>query len=320
MRQSGFTLTELVISLGLGLGLMAGVVNLLVQSNRSMVREQQVTAVLNGGRFLISLMSRELAMAGYWGAVLDAGELVVHESVASGDGCAPEGESWFTNLQGLRMLDDATSGTAASRFPCLPATRIVPGADILAIQRVADNPTGDELLESGRLYLSSDGVRGVLFRGGSAGTPPDISDGHSNRAFLPQFYYLRNYSISTGDGLPALCQSYLVPDESPYMSSRCLVDGVENLQLELGIDLDGDWVAEYYTSSPDTPQFAAAVAVRLHILVRSARELPDYVNDKVYQLGAVTAGPAHDGYYRRVFSTTVRLRNLAGLRESIHGE
>lgn len=61
---------------------------------------------------------------------------------------------------------------------------------------------------------------------------------------------------------------------------------------------------------------ANVVAVQIHVLARSLEPSPGYVDTKTYRLGDKIMGPFNDGFKRHVFSTTVRLANPAGRRDT----
>jgi type II secretory pathway pseudopilin PulG len=63
-------------------------------------------------------------------------------------------------------------------------------------------------------------------------------------------------------------------------------------------------------------QLSNVVTVKLHLLARSAQASPGYTDSKIYSLGTTTLGPFNDGFKRHVFSTTVRLANISGRRET----
>jgi len=312
-RQSGFTISELMISLGLGIAIVTGAVNIFIQNNRSALQDEQISIMMDNGRFVMRLMSRELAMAGFWGKYLDVATIGEHGSVTIGTDCGAPLEDWTMDLQGLELLSNATAVSTALNFQCLPALRMVPGADILAVKRVADNPTDDGDIENGQMYLRTNGAGAQMYLGGAAGTPPALGGTESNWAYLPTIFYIRDYSVTVGDGLPTLCRAFLVPDSSPDMTNQCLVDGIEDMQVELGVDDDRDFVADYYTGAPTAAELADAVSARVYVLARSIDEVPNYTNDKTYRLGAKVVAPANDGFYRRVFSSTVVLRNPTNL-------
>jgi len=93
------------------------------------------------------------------------------------------------------------------------------------------------------------------------------------------------------------------------MESRCLVEGIEDLQFEFGIDGNGDGVPDRYFEAPSQSQIRNAVTVRIHLLVRSIVTIPGWVDKKTYLLGRKYLTGRPDRYIRRVLSTTVLLRN-----------
>jgi len=312
-KQSGFTLSELLISLGLGIALVTGAINIFVQNNRSALQDEQISIMMDNGRFLMRLMSRELAMAGFWGKYLDVATISEHASVSIGTDCGNGVDDWAMDLQGVELLPNATAITTALNYQCLPALRIESGADIFAVKRVADSETADADIQNGQLYLRTNGAGAQMYLGGGSGTPPVLGGTETNWAYMPMIFYIRDYSVTVGDGLPTLCRAFLNPDSTPDMSNQCLVDGIENMQVELGVDDDRDFIADYYTGAPTAAELTNAVSARIYVLARSINEVPSYTNDKTYRLGATVVAAANDGFYRRVFSTTVLLRNPTNL-------
>lgn len=63
-------------------------------------------------------------------------------------------------------------------------------------------------------------------------------------------------------------------------------------------------------------ELSNVVTAKLFVLARSRDITPGYVDGKVYQLGTTELGPFNDNYKRHVFSTTVRLNNVSGRRET----
>ena len=101
-----------------------------------------------------------------------------------------------------------------------------------------------------------------------------------------------------------------------------LVEGIEHMEIEYGLDADGDGSADSFTSAP--AGFAAwgnVVAVKVYLLARALEPTLGYDDNKVYRLGPTTlpAAPAtgfHDGFSRHVYSAFIRLYNPAGRRDS----
>jgi hypothetical protein len=123
-----------------------------------------------------------------------------------------------------------------------------------------------------------------------------------------RIFHVRRYSVEPADAIPTLCAAGL---SSSGMLTQCLVEGVEYLLLELGIDQSGDGVPDYYLRHPTARELPLAVSARIHLLQRGLKPLQGYRDSRQYRLGQTTLDVAGDGYLRRVFSATVQLRNAA---------
>lgn len=90
-----------------------------------------------------------------------------------------------------------------------------------------------------------------------------------------------------------------------------IVDNVENMQILYGENTDGDtWgVADRYVPASDVGQWDRVVSARISLLLRTAENnLAD--SPQPYTFNGATVTPAStDRYLRRVFTTTVTLRN-----------
>ena len=169
-----------------------------------------------------------------------------------------------------------------------------------------------DALVTGTVYLADNGIIGLLFEHPKSVTYT-VDGCVENRAFSPSVLYIRDHSLVEGDGIPTLCRKYLEMASTPTMSTECLVEGIEQLQIEYGLDNDGDGLPEQYVSAPTAAQYLVVTALRIHLLARSLRPQRGYTNPKTYVLGNKSVTP-NDAYYRRAATTTVMLRNPANLR------
>jgi type IV pilus assembly protein PilW len=196
---------------------------------------------------------------------------------------------------------------------------------------VPDGGFGGTFTELNRVYLKTNKTAGVLFFQNAAefnlATPADCRDSDGNAticpptdapvqiyAFVPHIYYIRNFSHSEGDGIPALARRALISTAgaAPTMQEELLAPGVENLQIEWGVDSNDDLQIDAYTSTPTEQQLAFGVqTARIHLLVRASSPGSALTQDaKTFQLG--NADPQElRGVLRRSFTATVALRNLA---------
>lgn len=136
--------------------------------------------------------------------------------------------------------------------------------------------------------------------------------------YAPQVYFVgANNSDSPADGIPTLKRMTL---GTAGFSVEPLVEGIENVQVEYGIDSTTDVTStsfgtpDTYVSAPTAAQWPNVVAVRIHVLARNLETTTGHTDGKTYVLGGVSVGPLNDSYKRHVFSATVALTNLAGRR------
>jgi type IV pilus assembly protein PilW len=92
-----------------------------------------------------------------------------------------------------------------------------------------------------------------------------------------------------------------------------LVEGVENMQVRYGVDTSTDWdgVIDSYVAANAVGDWNRVVAVRVSLLLRSpAKVQADLKVATSGKVGDVTVTyPANSNYDRRVFTTTVAVRN-----------
>ncbi|WP_187276599.1 PilW family protein [Parahaliea maris] len=310
-RQRGLSIIELMVALVIGVIITFGATTLFLQSKRSYLQDEEVARVQENGRYVLRLLNRELSMSGFYGRVL-RGDLVTS---------APSGTDCFnylvdTDLPFEHHNNVSANGVGAPNDPNMPAGCLVAGeheagTDMLVVRRSTDRPNYEkgttlEALDPNAVYLRivDDNVAITLERGGGAtGSTIDIWE------YSPNILFIRDHAITSGDGIPALCRRRISTGGNDVSAVECLAEGVENLQVEFGVDLDGDLQVDQYLDAPTSVQMGAAMAAKVYILVRSGNEIPGYTDDKVYTLGQ-TVVPAHnDGFYRKVMQTTVLLRN-----------
>ncbi len=88
-----------------------------------------------------------------------------------------------------------------------------------------------------------------------------------------------------------------------------LVDDVESLQVQYGIDGDGDGSVEQYQTADNVGDWAEVSTVRLALLLRTNRDNLREASSKTYTLLGQNVSSPNDGRIRNVFDTTVVLRN-----------
>ncbi len=372
-RQRGLTLIELMIASTLGLLLLAGVATLFFYTNRSNRQNDLFAGMQDQARFAMATLSRDLAMAGYWGGLASAGSI---STTSTGNSALTPALDCGVNattawaMQFTQRLDQVVSGVTtttawtnriefqnnatspSSTWRCVGGQRS--GTDVLAIRRMAGQQTGtltasatNVTLRPYNFYLQTNGVVGSIARWGAtaAGTPNSTDTPASAPMtfyrFLPRIYYVRDYARTSGDNTPSLCRKELCPSgysgsgESASCGSgsaaslgfytECLAEGVEDLQVVWGIDADNDGIADRYTSTPSAVEVSTqAKTAQIFLRMRSTEADGSYVDQKTYKnigdAADYTPSTATEAsgtpelqkakhFYRRVYSTTVQLRN-----------
>ena len=177
----------------------------------------------------------------------------------------------------------------------------------------------------------------------------DCSTSAPLRRYVSSIYYVRDYSVTAGDGIPTLVRNSFAFKDGvlEYQAAEPMVEGVEDLRIELGVDNvsksgeipnyeaavlwadslnkttarnRGDGVADAFVTCPadgcTALQLVNAVSAKVHVLVRSLQATPGYTDTKTYRLGGATVGPFNDGFKRHVFSSYVRFNNISARRET----
>ncbi|MEX1032926.1 MAG: PilW family protein [Cellvibrionaceae bacterium] len=313
----GLTLTELLVAMALGLFLVTGIMTVFLQSKRSYQQDDELARMQESARYTLRLLTRELALAGLSGYY----RFEAHTAEGTPAIASDCGTNWAVNFgQPIEFSNDVTVTPYAA---CIDTADIRSSTDVLAVRRTADDYTLDDgsvnpkanldptnAAFATRVYLQKSGLDYTFLTGGDiSAADATAGSGVGLWEYYAKIFYIRPYSVAAGDNLPALCVKSL---ELSTMTGNCLVEGVENLQFEFGIDGNGDGVPEQFEADPTAAQLSNAVAIRVHLLMRSFNPIPGYTNDKTYTLGSTLAAAyaPNDNYFRRVYSTTVLLRNI----------
>ena len=159
---------------------------------------------------------------------------------------------------------------------------------------------------------------GTLNHNTGTGTPGNATQSLSKTydadaeimALMTQVYY-----IGTGaSGEPALMRKDLAG--GVFGAGQELVEGVEGLRVLYGEDLNSDRSADVYVWPAAVTDWTRVVSIRLGLLVRTPQQSGQDLDTRVYDLladagsAADNFDPADDKRQRRLFSSTIQIRNL----------
>lgn len=340
-RQHGFSLIELMVALTIGLLLSGVVVSVFITTNRQYAQDEQIGRMQEEARYALRILSADLRMVDFWGNMLNKGGINAQlRDCSQGDQLALEKCIGFYASSELAINADCPSSTippdyvwaydiypaidvlkqvsgtdANSAFTCIAADEISENTDVLAIKRLkgeplpsAPSPLDDRAADDGKVFLRTNGETGMLIEydhTATAGTGADVTDW----PFVARIYYIRrHFSASEADNIPTLYRRQL-NGTAMELDAGGVARGIEYFHVMFGIDTDTDGTANAYVSEPSDAEMAQAVTARVYVLARSLDPDYSYTNDKTYQLGDVTRSGNGDNFYRRVFVTTVKLRN-----------
>lgn len=313
-----------MVSLTLGLLLVAALAVLFSNISASRSELEKSTRQIENGRFALEILTNELRHAGYFGA-LTASDL----PPASGslpDPCSNDladvrgAMGWpiqaYGSGSGLTCLSNYQADTAVLVVRrASTVVGITNGFFHLQVSGCANDTQKYLLLDSSTaadftLHSNRQGnTLGGCFPIESNTPKADIS------AYLTRIFYVSQCSQLTSGGtcaddIPTLKR---VDIKTGATVVTPLVEGIENLQYTFGEDSAGnDGVPEIYTATPGSWQNVMSVEVNL--LSRNLSASPGYQDNKTYQLGATSASPG-GAFKRHVYSELVRLNNPAGRRE-----
>lgn len=313
--QRGVSLIEIMVSITIGLLLLAGMSSLYVNQSRTQTNLDRVARMIENGRYALQILADDLQVAGFYG------EYTPPVTAATLPDPCNVAVAGFNEDALAHHVQGVNNATTASTPSCLPA--VVAGSDILVIRRLETNRVAHATLPSAggttrymqtSLCAPSPGFAIGLNRADLGLFQRDCASAADVRRLMVRIYFLSPDNLS-GDGIPTLKRAEL--GTSGSFATEALVEGVQNMQVSYGRDSDGDGEIDLFDSCSACDQSAwpQVVAVRLHLLTRNLEPTSGYADNKSYRLGDVTVAGGGDGYKRHVYSEFVRLNNPAGRRE-----
>lgn len=314
----GFTLIELMIAMTLSMLMAAAIISVFVYNRDSFDRDDMIQRMQEDARNAVREFANDLSMAGYWSDVVVPAAIVPDGTLAVATDCGPGAiGNWIyrtvapgtTRSLAVTTVDNATGATANAAFSCINPGEIVPGTDVVGVKRVAGAEAALPRTPD-TVYVRSNGTVALMFREPLGVPAAVVSPPFTEWEYRPSIYYVRNFGQRPGDGVPTLCRKVLQYGAPPTVVTECLAQGIEDLQVEFGLDTDSDGQPNIFLPNPSLAELQTAVSARIYVLARSVESDNQYTNDKTYSISNAPAFTPADNYYRRVFSISVNMNNL----------
>jgi type IV pilus assembly protein PilW len=339
--QRGLSLIELMISIVIGMLIVAALLALYLNVTRTNNEMAKANRQIENGRFAIQVLQNDLVHAGFWGRLgytqPPAPSMPAPTAIPNPCSVAGWSDDHKRNLLAIPVQGYADGATLAA----CNVSGVLPASDVLVVRHANTCAFGTAGCDGGadtgphvqisacrtavppeaEYVIESDAAKFTL-RGKNCGGTAE------RRKLISNVYY-----VATSNGLPTLMRIRLV--NGAYSQPEPLIEGIEAFRVEYGIDNigrngqpvsatnPGDGSADQYVTSKALYEagnsldlHANIVAAKIHVLARNLETTPGYTDVKSYRLGATQIPAANDRFKRHVFSTTVRLINPSGRREN----
>jgi len=337
-RQAGFSMVELMVALTLSLILIGGVLSLVYSSKVTYLENERVAGTQEGGRAAFELLLRDLRGSGFQGCAQPVAGLVPSNNILTD----PTSLLWDLGVpvQGYEgsggtfspALDPLLSGAAAppsansdiivirtirAGVPQLRTSKFInPGDDVTVTKTGTQKVVGNTFVISDcqaetvfAAAVTDAGTTATLTKSVAPAVPSNQSGNllasfASGALVTPVdtvIYYIAP-SDTAGTALWRIVSSNNATPEE-------LIPGVERMELQYGVDTDGDAIVNEYDDADAVTNWSNVVSVRVAILVRSTQANSRDLDQKKYTLLNQVVPAFKDHYQRSVYTTTITLRN-----------
>ncbi|WP_417670674.1 PilW family protein [Pseudoalteromonas tetraodonis] len=329
MKQKGFTLVEVMISLFIGGLILGGVMFTFISMKTTTKDTMTIGELQESGRLAINIMQRDIEQVGFWGTYYDDSFTAVNTTVSSlppptdedgkstdcFDGTNNASYPDLTSSSNFRIIYALTTKKKDGLNCIDDSVEVKEGTDILQLKFLQGDPQDKAKQDINYFVAEQEQARFVT----GNYTPTNINAtiwpyNHHVYYISEQEYEVNNQKIK----VPALRRKRLVNGK---MTSETIMEGVENMRFLFGLDTNSDSRVDTY-KSPSTITAAewenrkGILTVQVFLLIRALQPDPGIkLKNQKYTLGE-GAGKRelnfNDNYRRTVFTTTIRLSNVGG--------
>lgn len=313
-RQHGITLVELMVALAIGSFLMIGALQIYSQSRQAFTINESIARVQETAQFALDTIEADLRMSSNWGRT--SRRLSIEGRTMLGDvnpktlsvplDCS---EDWSLELD---VPVDGFDNVMGLTCPAQNAAQA--NSDVLTVRRASVNPVP---LQPGRLQIQSTRTQGEIIDDGNIPPQFDPATSATHNLMVSSYYVDANSDLIPG--VPTLRRKVLgIQGVNSAIFDQEIAPGVENLQIQLGIDMNEDNTVDRYVDpgdeiyNPRAPGYspgARVLTARVWLLVRGLTPELGIDDQTAYTPGNANLGTFNDQVRRMVVSKTILLRN-----------
>jgi type IV pilus assembly protein PilW len=314
--QQGMTLIELMVSMVIGLFLIMGAVTVYSQGRQNHQSNEAIARLQENMRFAVDTIEPDIRLAGYWGLNNRGGD--VDNGAITVTCGASTVTSWVLNGGALDATNNVQAANKANVFTNCAAfgAGVAIDTDVLTVRHASSTPVA---LANGSIQVQS-----------SLGASHLVNDGnlHSDHVALAGGEtFTHGVSVNTwyvsqdsnnNTGVPSLRRRTLIGTQ---MIDEEVISGVENFQIQFGLDTDADGgdgsIDRYVDAGHAAVPVNNILAIRFWVLVRSVEEERTFTGGRADNSWAgyapldssLSAIKPTDKFRRVQMSKTVFLRN-----------
>jgi type IV pilus assembly protein PilW len=347
--QRGFSLIELMVSVVVGLAIIAALAMLFANTSRARLETEKTSQQIENGRYATQYLRDELRMAGYFG---EFAPTLLATPAATPDPSLTDDASVAAaipiGVQGYHFgMTASTAGVPAGVLALLTDRKA--NSDVLVIRRISSCTAGPTVAEASCSAMDTSnykyfqttlcqaqltnlaatdqfvlGTNATVFTTTNAAVTSsptflaqkDCATAAATRAVYVRFYYIANNDVA-GDGIPTLKMVAL--GSTSFFAPVAIAEGIDSMQIEYGQDTNADGAPDVYVTDPGAlgADWAKVTAVKVRLLARNTQPTLGMSDDpRTFIMGSTagadnTFGPFTDKYKRHMYTTVVRLVNVA---------
>lgn len=314
-RSSGLSLVELLVTLALASALMVATSALYLHSKVSMTTAQQLAELRENGRYALAVIAADVRRAGYLGeARPPAGPLLIENLPSSLD--CDKSTAWGRALQEpVAALNDRLRDVQHDYRACIPTNDHLRG-DVLTVRYAAPAPGAPWSNNTGSLapFLFASVEKPRILTGSEVSKALAAEPATSVYSLHALAYYVAPAqeagSTCPDDHYPALARRGL--DNRGLPRREEITEGIEDMQILLGVDRNGDGSVESFLEPDQTRLGDTVLAVRIWLIARARCSEMGYHNTQSYNMGNRVFIP-NDSIRRELFTLTIALRGVHGV-------